>query len=214
MIVRLRRHTACTGVSIDVNDGVITALASIAVAFFTYALRKSTDRLWDAGERQSSLSTKALELASSEFIATHRPKIIIRNVHIPMDWHVGERLEVLFYAMNIGESQATIKRVHAEVRPYRVNTTIARDANPQECKFLKPLVKSGDFSVCQVATAGPLQAAEVTAYSQQVYRIAIVGWVLYADDNGLERTTGFARYYDVPTRRFIVMDDSDYEYAY
>ena len=31
-----------------------TALATIAIAGFTYALKRSTDRLWDANERQIS----------------------------------------------------------------------------------------------------------------------------------------------------------------
>lgn len=31
---------------------LITALATIAIGLFTYTLKKSTDRLWDAGERQ------------------------------------------------------------------------------------------------------------------------------------------------------------------
>lgn len=37
---------------LDAVGVAITALATIAIATFTYYLKKSTDRLWDAGERQ------------------------------------------------------------------------------------------------------------------------------------------------------------------
>jgi hypothetical protein len=37
---------------LDRMGGVFTALATIAIAWFTFALKKATDRLWDAGERQ------------------------------------------------------------------------------------------------------------------------------------------------------------------
>jgi hypothetical protein len=43
------------------NDigATITALATIAIAVFTYTLKKSTDKLWDAGERQLKSAQEA-----------------------------------------------------------------------------------------------------------------------------------------------------------
>ena len=40
---------------LDKMGGVITALATIAIAIFTLTLKRATDRLWDAGERQLAL---------------------------------------------------------------------------------------------------------------------------------------------------------------
>jgi hypothetical protein len=40
---------------LDRMGGVLTALATIAIACFTLSLRQSTDKLWDAGERQLKL---------------------------------------------------------------------------------------------------------------------------------------------------------------
>ncbi len=40
---------------LDRMGGVLTALATIAIAWFTLSLRQATDRMWDAGERQLKL---------------------------------------------------------------------------------------------------------------------------------------------------------------
>lgn len=37
------------------TTAIITAIATIAIAWFTFSLRQATDRLWDAGERQLKL---------------------------------------------------------------------------------------------------------------------------------------------------------------
>jgi hypothetical protein len=39
---------------LDKAGGIITALATIAIAIFTLTLKRATDRLWDAGEKQLS----------------------------------------------------------------------------------------------------------------------------------------------------------------
>jgi hypothetical protein len=41
--------------ALDAHNGMITAMATIAIAWFTLSLRQATDRLWDAGERQLKL---------------------------------------------------------------------------------------------------------------------------------------------------------------
>src|SRR6202021_3731348 len=43
------------GYVLDKAGGIITALATIAIAVFTLTLKHATDRLWDAGERQLRL---------------------------------------------------------------------------------------------------------------------------------------------------------------
>jgi hypothetical protein len=42
---------------LDKAGGIITALATIAIALFTFTLKRATDKLWDAGERQLELLT-------------------------------------------------------------------------------------------------------------------------------------------------------------
>ncbi len=42
--------------ALDALNGAITAIATAFIAWFTLSLRQSTDRLWDAGERQIALA--------------------------------------------------------------------------------------------------------------------------------------------------------------
>lgn len=51
----------------------ISALATIAIAAFTYTLKRSTDRLWDAGEKQAKLVRKSLRLSRRLHAEEQRP---------------------------------------------------------------------------------------------------------------------------------------------
>ena len=55
---------------LDFIGVAITALATIAIAWFTLTLKRSTDKLWDAGERQLKLATKTSAAESSDMKAS------------------------------------------------------------------------------------------------------------------------------------------------
>jgi hypothetical protein len=50
-----------------------TALATIAIAVFTYTLKRSTDKLWAAGERQIAVAKEAADAAKTS--ADHIPRV-------------------------------------------------------------------------------------------------------------------------------------------
>jgi hypothetical protein len=50
------------GSSIDVLSALITAVATIFIAGFTFTLKRSTDRLWEASKDQTALTEKSLTL--------------------------------------------------------------------------------------------------------------------------------------------------------
>jgi hypothetical protein len=56
------------GVALDSYNGLITAIATICIAWFTLSLRQSTDRLWDAGERQISIARQAMIAGERAFV--------------------------------------------------------------------------------------------------------------------------------------------------
>ena len=111
----------------------ITALATIAIAAFTYYLKKSTDKLWDAGERQlthlkdaSERQAKDMEstiaaaqesnrLNRDAFITTQRPWIAARvEIAGPLEYDVnGLNVSAFFYLTNTGNSPA----IHVNVYP-------------------------------------------------------------------------------------------------
>jgi hypothetical protein len=84
------------GKILDALGVAITALATIAITWFTFSLRRSTDKLWDAGERQIELARetsaaqsldmqasikaakKSAKVAENALIATDRAWISIK----------------------------------------------------------------------------------------------------------------------------------------
>jgi hypothetical protein len=52
------------GAALDALNGAITAIATAFIAWFTLSLRQSTDRLWDAGEKQR-LATDVIAIRQS-----------------------------------------------------------------------------------------------------------------------------------------------------
>ncbi len=40
------------GTFVDSHNGAVTAIATVFIGLFTYTLKRSTDKMWDAGERQ------------------------------------------------------------------------------------------------------------------------------------------------------------------
>src|SRR4051812_21404513 len=50
--------------------GVLTALATLAIASFTLTLKRATDRLWDAGERQLKLAAETAAAQSRDMQAS------------------------------------------------------------------------------------------------------------------------------------------------
>jgi hypothetical protein len=53
---------------IDRAGGIITALATIAIAIFTLTLKRATDKLWDAGEHQTNIARQAMIAGERAFV--------------------------------------------------------------------------------------------------------------------------------------------------
>lgn len=56
---------------LDKYNGAVTAVATAFIAIFTIVLVRVTGR-------QARLTTAALNLARQEFVATHRPRVVLR----------------------------------------------------------------------------------------------------------------------------------------
>jgi len=57
----------------DDHNGAVTAVATIAIALFTIVLARVTGQ-------QARLTRQSIDLARAEFVSTHRPRIIVRNL--------------------------------------------------------------------------------------------------------------------------------------
>jgi hypothetical protein len=105
------------------HDREITAGSTAIIALFTVILGVATSLQYcavmasirenrRAADQQALLTREQLKLAREEFISTHRPQIIVRNVHIVRDTAsqalAGSHLGVEFEMANIGGTRATI----------------------------------------------------------------------------------------------------------
>jgi hypothetical protein len=70
--VLIRQRGSCIGFFIHRNEGAITALATLLIALFTLTLWRSTDKLWEAGERQLRLSEDTAQRQLRAYIS-HQP---------------------------------------------------------------------------------------------------------------------------------------------
>lgn len=72
----------------------LTAVSTLVIAAFTVVLAL-------VGYCQARLIRKSIDLATKEFIATHRPRIVLRNIDLASG-------SVLYVLVNIGDTKATI----------------------------------------------------------------------------------------------------------
>jgi hypothetical protein len=125
------------GKILDALGVAITALATIAIAWFTLTLRRSTDRLWDAGneqrlsaegiaKRQSddmkqsiAVANRSATVAENALIATDRAWISVKaKITGPLVFEGDQiQIDLGFNIVNVGKSPATHVRLWAELCP-------------------------------------------------------------------------------------------------
>jgi hypothetical protein len=68
------------GAALDSNNGLITAIATVFIAWFTFSLRRSTDKLWNAGERQIALARESADIARQAMVAGERAFVFANGI--------------------------------------------------------------------------------------------------------------------------------------
>jgi hypothetical protein len=181
-----------------------TALATIAIAVFTYALKRATDRLWDANERQ-------IRLAREEFISTNRPKLIVRQF-ILQPPVTNDALKIDFSIFNVGNTEATVRLFGAEVALWNGRFWEAPGIDRNVRPFGPRVIRNGERVSVTIMSRFNLTATQLTAIQQGTFIICAVGEFTYSDALGTERRTGFRRNHDVTTDMFTTSTNPDQEY--
>jgi hypothetical protein len=188
-----------------------TAAATIAIAVFTYTLKRSTDKLWDAGEKQFGLARK-------EFLSTHRPRIRFKHVWLMSAFAYDLPVMVRVVCVNNGVNDAVIIE-------YAVNFFVVRTGRLLPVPdFEGRKVQSGfrlqsGVSLVFPDFTGALAEADEVSIRNHEAKFYCVGYLHYRDDIGRVRTTAFCRALTLSERlgiiqggRFIKVEDPDYEY--
>src|ERR1700733_2684279 len=92
---------------LDKYNGAVTAVATAFIAIFTIVLVFVTGR-------QARLTTAALNLARQEFVATHRPRVIVRYIQGPFENDEGRQFYWITF-VNIGVNRAIIEAFGADL---------------------------------------------------------------------------------------------------
>jgi hypothetical protein len=195
---------------LETYDGAVTAVATVVIATFTVVLALVT-------RRQARLTRESIELARAEFISTHRPKLVVRELAM-LEPEAGGTVKVRYVIANIGVGKARIAESWIELQDSR--DRILRPLQPAEgANPIGRETMAGGTHIFREhdTTASSLSFAvgrEIHARGYApVATVFFRGFIVYLDDNGIRRRTAFCRMWNFETRRFDVMNDPDYEYA-
>jgi hypothetical protein len=180
---------------------LFTAILAVA----TMGLGGATVGLFFAGRNQ-------LHLARAEFIATHRPKIIVYGVDVKLPGDSGNDRQVHFRYVNAGDTDALVTTISSRIQVAQKNRPPAGIELHKHTVISSPiLVKSGEHGFAITPDSVSFINLVRSGQAEIVY---CVGAIVYRDKNDIERVTGFCRHYDAHSERWLQVADQDYEYSY
>ena len=199
------------GQALDALGVAITALATIAIAWFTWSLRRSTDKLWDAGERQLKLladtsaaqardmqdsilvakdaATAAkdqVELSRRALINVQRAMIVATKTHamVGIKGSTGEVIDWTFYVVweNAGNTPTKHSFMHTSWRFFEA------EESPENFDFADAgfgPVKRVPFIIGPKASTWSAECEipidKILAVRENKGRLLIWAWVEYDD---------------------------------
>jgi hypothetical protein len=203
----------CVGSFVVDYAPAISAVAEGTIALIIFVLWVYISDVLKTASAQSELIRHSVELTRAALVSTYPPALIFRGFTL-VERSFGEkqRVQVNFTVTNKGGTTATITDTGAAI-------VFVQSMLPPDVAFAKRAVtnvtlRSGEATSWPVASAAGLTAAELNSLYQGATRIVCVGFFTYKDDFGTIRNSGFCRQYDLAHRRWSVLADPDYEYAY
>jgi hypothetical protein len=179
-------------------------LASERVAYYTKVLAILSAALTVTGIVQGALIYLQVQLGRDEFNATHRPKLVLRDVDV-----VDE--EILYLISNVGDARAILLEswILTEV-PYakKVRNVRADGHNTLGHLTFEP----GETR--QLSCPWPQDVSYTTLNMQLEGKVHFAGEIIYVDRAGHQRRSVFRRICDLKEGDgFRRSPDPDHEYA-
>jgi hypothetical protein len=200
-----------TGYKADECKSFWEKVTSDPIALFNLILAFSTVGLWVATISLSRAGNSQIKLGREEFIATHRPKIIIHVVEITRreveeDVFIGASI----LAFNIGESPARNVEVRGQIF---MGDNFAVDVQRPVVKtFIEVL--NGQKLRAEIKTDH--RVVNAAAGMRTGLHFYCIGWIAYWDENGHRRETGFCRraQFGLNGDRWVSAGKPEHEYEY
>jgi len=179
-----------------------------------YILDAITFLLFVAASVTAVIFLRQNQLASDDFIATHRPKIIVTAFDAKSI--LGESIEISFIFINAGESEAFVTGISYGIgigeserkAPHRGIDSVFK---PIKLAPGDPHPITANFGI-KGDTA--LLAFYMALKGEGRQKLFLRGKVAYEDKRGSHRETGFIRVYAPETEDWLKVENSDYEYSY
>jgi hypothetical protein len=144
--------------------------------------------------RAEKTSQALAKLAREEFIATHRPRIIVRFLQGPFHDDDGREFCWVTFA-NIGETAATLIEIGGDLARRNRDTGDWKipglDASPKPIEAV--VLDSGQRHVVTITAKVPMSDMDIFGDVTETYELCAVGRVRYQDGNGRIRETAFLR---------------------
>ncbi len=168
----------------------------------------------------TELAMRTAELTLNEFIATHRPKLIVRRVFTKTLHGQGipDLLGIECIVANTGDSEATIVEINTNL--WIPNAQESLPANPpygDSMSISSPLDGGISFPWTHPATSEQtMRYNHLSGFAEEGGDVGtcmyFFGYIMYKDRLNRHRRTAFCRRFDFTTQRFTVVKDPDYEY--
>jgi hypothetical protein len=148
-----------------------TAAATIAVAVFTYTLKRATDKLWAASKEQTLLTREALEATERAFVFVKHHSVLPPSEH--------NSIYVLqIHLQNTGKTPTRHARGNASIKTFQGEI-------PEEFNFpdIQPeketaMLIGPDHSITNAVEVPP---AIIDAVAHGKFRLYMWGWIDYND---------------------------------
>jgi hypothetical protein len=209
---------------IAIFSGIVVAIATVAIAFFTYTLNRSTSGMFKVAREQSN-DMKAT------IVLTHRPKLHVRNVVVrqprpvhaqqPRIFAEGHLVSGQFYVVNVGGTEANITGSYCLVHWRQHGLPMERPyegENPTPTGLTGITLQPGETAPGIFQSENPMgPQGEDIRLGNAGWRIYVMGWIEYTDAINVRRRTAFCREYQIRQQgtsegRFYPVDDPDYEH--
>lgn len=200
---------------VDLTEELAYFTAGLFVA--TVALVLATGVLGYFGWRQ------ARDMKTS-IISVHRPRLRVRNFAVNTDRSsLGPHLifdqrhpvQGQIYIANIGGSKATLIEASCHVFANQMGLPMVRPyegREPSPVDIMTVPIPAGSSIFLTFSDNVFATQEEADRAREGHHPVYILGFLVYKDDLDVARRTAFCRRYDSVNRRFVIVENTDYEY--
>lgn len=184
---------------------IISRVFPDTISVYTLALTVFTGGLWLSTHRLAGAGVEQIKLAREEFVASHRPRIRVKFIQGPF-LEDGHKFVWVIIA-NVGETKATIRFLGVDLA-YQYENTWLPPGLEAGAKKVDPIsLISGERRTFKVVS----RIIDSNTFPT-IHSLSCVGQIVYTDDTGIQRETGFFRTWSRGIEQFVPSDNQEYEY--